>query len=208
MAGVSSGLLMLYSERINQALVIATKAHDGQTRKGTDIPYITHPVAVALLASEYTDDEDVIIGALFHDVLEDVSPDIYSEQEMRADFGDRVTDLVKAVSEDKRPDEPEKPWKDRKVAYIEHLRQEADTGAVVVSAADKTHNLLSITQDYQEYGDDLWSRFNAPKEEQLWYYQAVTGVVEEKLEPGVLTDRLVELTRQLGEIITPTSVKY
>jgi len=56
---------MLYSERINQALVIATKAHDGQTRKGTDIPYITHPVAVALLASEYTDDEDVIIGDSF-----------------------------------------------------------------------------------------------------------------------------------------------
>ena len=208
MAGVSSGLLMLYSERINQALVIATKAHGGQTRKGTDMPYITHPVAVALLASEYTNDEDVIIGALFHDVLEDVSPDIYSEQEMRADFGDRVTDLVKAVSEDKRPDEPEKPWKERKVAYIEHLRQEADTGAVVVSAADKTHNLLSIIQDYETYGDDLWSRFNAPKEEQLWYYQAVTGVVEEKLEPGVLIDRLTELTRQLGEIVTPTSVKY
>ena len=157
---------------------------------------------------KYTDDEDVIIGALFHDVLEDVSPDIYSEQQMRADFGDRVTNLVKAVSEDKRPSEPEKPWKDRKVAYIEHLRQTTDIGAVVISAADKTHNLLSIIQDYETYGDDLWSRFNAPKEEQLWYYQTVTGVVEEKLEPGVLIDRLTELTRQLGEIVTPTSVKY
>ena len=197
---------MKYSERINQALVVVAKAHDSQTRKGTDIPYISHPVAVALLASEHTDDEDVIIGALFHDVLEDVSPDIYSEQEMRADFGDRVTDLVKAVSEDKRPDEPEKPWKERKVAYIEHLRQEADTGAVVISAADKTHNLLSIIQDYQVHGDDLWSRFNAPKEEQLWYYQTVTGVIKEKLEPGVLIDRLIELTRQLGEIVAPTSV--
>lgn len=199
---------MNFSERINQALILAAKAHDGQTRKGTDIPYITHPVAVALLASEYTDDEDVIICALFHDVLEDVSPDIYSEQQMRVDFGNRVANLVKAVSEDKRPNAPEKPWKERKVAYIEHLRQETDTGAIVISAADKTHNLLSIIRDYETYGDDLWSRFNAPKEEQLWYYQAVTGVVEEKLEPGVLTDRLVELTRQLGEIITPTSVKY
>lgn len=206
MAGVSSGLLMLYSERINQALVIATKAHDGQTRKGTDIPYITHPVAVAVIASEYTDDEDVIIGALFHDVLEDVSPDIYSEQQMRANFGDRVTDLVKAVSEDKRPDEPEKPWKERKVAYIEHLRQTTDIGAVIISAADKTHNLLSIIQDYEIYGDDLWNRFNASKEEQLWYYQTVTGVIKEKLEPGVLIDRLIELTRQLGEIVAPTSV--
>lgn len=197
---------MNFSERINQALIVAAKAHDGQTRKGTNIPYITHPVAVALLASEYTDDEDVIIGALFHDVLEDVSPDIYSEQQMRADFGDRVTNLVKAVSEDNRPDEPEKPWKERKVAYIEHLRQELDTGAVVISAADKTHNPLSIIQDYETCGDDLWSRFNAPKEEQLWYYQTVTGLVEEKLKSGMLVDRLIELTRLLGEIVTPTTV--
>ena len=197
---------MNFSERINQALIVAAKAHDGQTRKGTDIPYISHPVAVALLASEHTDDEDVIIGALFHDILEDVSPEVYSEARMKTDFGDRVANLVKAVSEDKRPDEPEKPWKERKTTYINHLRQETDTGAIVISAADKTHNLLSIIQDYQTHGDDLWSRFNAPKEGQLWYYQAVTGVVEEKLEPGVLTDRLVELTRQLGEIIIPTSV--
>ena len=66
---------MKYSDRINQALIVAAKAHSGQTRKGTNIPYITHPVAVALLASDYTDDEDVIIGALFHDILEDVPPE-------------------------------------------------------------------------------------------------------------------------------------
>lgn len=125
---------------------------------------------------------------------------------MRADFGDRVVSLVKAVSEDKRPDEPEKPWKERKVAYIEHLRQTTDIGAVVISAADKTHNLLSIIQDYQTHGDDLWVRFNAPKEEQLWYYQTITEVITDKLEPSTLTDRLAELTRQLGELAS-TSVK-
>jgi hypothetical protein len=86
------------------------------------------------------------------------------------------------------------------------LRQTTDIGAVIISAADKTHNLLFIIQDYQVHGDDLWSHFNAPKEEQLWYCQTVTGVIKEKLEPGVLIDRLIELTRQLGEIVAPTSV--
>ena len=198
---------MKYSDRINQALIVAAKAHSGQTRKGTNIPYITHPVAVALLASDYTDDEDVIIGALFHDILEDVPPDIYSEEQMRADFGNRVADLVKAVSEDKRPDEPEKPWKERKIAYIDHLRETSDIGAVIISAADKAHNLASIIQDYREQGDDLWARFNAPKADQLWYYQTVTEVVSDTLEPGVLLNRLVALTQELYEIVSSTSVE-
>lgn len=197
---------MHYSERLNSAIDVATHAHDGQTRKGTDTPYITHPLAVAEIASEYTDDEDVVIGALFHDILEDVSPDVYSEDQMRAEFGDRVTDLVRGVSEDKRPDEPEKPWKDRKTAYIEHLRHTTDTGVLVISAADKAHNLASTIHDCQEQGDVVWQRFNAPKEDQLWYYQAVTDVISERLGENPLTDRLVELTRQLGSIVTPNPV--
>jgi len=197
---------MQYNARIGKAIVIAAIAHNGQNRKGTDIPYITHPVAVALLASEYTDDEDIIIGALFHDILEDVSSDIYSEKHMRADFGDRVTDLVKAVSEDKNPGEPEKPWKERKAAYIKHLRHSTDTGAIVISAADKIHNLASIIQDFQVTGDELWQRFNAPKEQQLWYYQTVTEIIGEKLQPGPFTERLITLTSQLDTIVTNQSV--
>ena len=99
----------MISKKVNLALKVASKAHRDQVRKGTDIPYISHPVAVALIIGEYTTDEDVIVAGILHDVLEDVRPSIYSEADMRGDFGDKITDIVKDVSEDKVAGEPEKP---------------------------------------------------------------------------------------------------
>lgn len=189
-----------YTDRLNTALIAAARAHDGQTRKGTDIPYITHPVAVAILASEGSGDEDTIIAALFHDVLEDVSPDVYSPEQLAQEFGSRVLMLVQAVSEDKRPDEPEKPWKERKIDYLEHL-ETADPEALVISAADKIHNLSSILADYQSLGDTLWQRFNAPKEDQLWYYRSVASVIARRLPDNPLTSQLTESVGKLKKII-------
>ena len=91
----------MISKKVNLALKVASKAHRDQVRKGTDIPYISHPVAVVLIIGEYTTDEDVIVAGILHDVLEDVRPSIYSEADMRGDFGDKITDIVKDVSEDK-----------------------------------------------------------------------------------------------------------
>lgn len=192
---------MKFSQRINQALIVAAEAHKHQTRKGTNIPYIIHPVAVALLVSEYADEEDVIIGALFHDILEDVPSAIYSEEQMRTDFGDRVTSLVKDVSEPKHPGQVETPWKQRKLAYISHLQTKAENDALAISAADKIHNMLSIVDDYTDQGERLWQRFSAPKEEQLWFYQAVTDTIVEKMGVNTLTSQLAELVRQLHDII-------
>ncbi len=86
---------------INQAIVVATRAHAGQVRKGTDTPYIVHPYAVAMLARNYTADPEIIAACLLHDVLEDVAPAVYSEADMLQDFGSGVVDLVKTVSEPK-----------------------------------------------------------------------------------------------------------
>lgn len=198
---------MKFSNRINQALIVAAEAHKHQTRKGTNIPYIIHPVAVALLISEYTTDEDVIIGALFHDILEDVPSTIYSEEQMRANFGERVTNLVKDVSEPKRPGLAENPWKKRKLAYIEHLQTKAGNDALAISAADKVHNMLSIIEDYSTQGEQLWHRFHAPKKDQLWFYQTVSGIIIEKLGTNALTSQLTGLTRQLRDIVARSCTK-
>ena len=199
---------MRYSKRIDHAIAVSATAHADQVRKGTIVPYITHPFAVALIASECTDDEDVTIGALFHDILEDVSSDVYSREQMAREFGERVVKLVVAVSEDKTPGQPEKPWKQRKEEYIEHLRQTADEGVLIISAADKLHNLSSILSDYETIGDQLWQRFNAPAAEQLWYYATLSEILIEKLgTQHVLAHKLAENVAMLQQIVNkPTSV--
>ena len=132
-----------YTPRLYQAVNTAARAHDRHQRKGSDIPYIVHPFSVMTIAAEATEDEDVLIACLFHDILEDV-PENYSEQTMRQEYGDRVTELVLGVT--KNSDITD--WRQRSEAYLEHLWQ-ADDGAVIVSAADKIHNLISILEDLQ-----------------------------------------------------------
>ena len=103
--------------RLQQAITQAATSHDGHYRKGSTKPYVTHVVSVMLIASEYTDDEDILIACLLHDIMED-RPDTYSFDQMAADFGPRVVDLVQGVTKDSTlPD-----WRARSDAYLAHLR--------------------------------------------------------------------------------------
>lgn len=63
--------LNAYSDRINHAFAYASLHHVGQVRKGTRIPYITHPANVALILVRYGCDEDTVVSAILHDVVED-----------------------------------------------------------------------------------------------------------------------------------------
>ena len=85
--------------RLQQAITQAATSHDGHYRKGSTKPYVTHVVSVMLIASEYTDDEDILVACLLHDIMED-RPDTYSFDQMAADFGPRVVDLVQGVTKD------------------------------------------------------------------------------------------------------------
>lgn len=179
------------SPRLIQAINTAAWAHRDHVRKGTDIPYVSHVVGVMHLVSQVTDDEDVLVAALFHDILEDV-PEEYSPQRMAEEFGDRVVELVRGVTKDSTLSS----WQDRSDAYLAHLR-EADDGSVLISAADKLHNLLSIHADLDALGDELWGRFNSGKERQLWWYRSVADLVQERLPGNPLG---VELARQVEHL--------
>ena len=179
------------SPRLIQAINTAAWAHRDHVRKGTDIPYVSHVVGVMHLVSQVTDDEDVLIAALFHDILEDV-PEEYSPQRMAEEFGDRVVELVRGVTKDSTLSS----WQDRSDAYLAHLR-EADDSSVLISAADKLHNLLSIHADLDELGDELWGRFNSGKDRQLWWYRSVADLVLERLPGNLLGE---ELARQVERL--------
>ena len=191
----------MISKKVNLALKTASRAHRDQVRKGTDIPYISHPVAVAMIIGEYTTDENIIVAGILHDILEDVKPSIYSETDMRGDFGDKITDIVKDVSEDKVAGEPEKPWTDRKKGYLAHLDNLANVEPIIVSTADKIHNLTDMLDEYERVGDELWERFNAPKDDELWFYKTFLEIIQKKAIPEEMKADLVSLVNKLESAV-------
>lgn len=182
--------------RFDQALQLATEAHAGQVRKSTDIPYITHPVAVSELIRKYGGDEDQAIAGLLHDVLEDGGPQ-YREP-IKAHFGERVLGMVEACTDgvpDATGNKP--PWKARKVAYLEHLSESAGD-ALLVSACDKLHNMQSILSDRRDIGDKVFDRFTASKAETLWYYGELVATLTDRV-PANLAHALRAANKELQQ---------
>lgn len=193
-------MALTWTPRIDRALQQAARAHEGQRRKSGAAPYISHPVAVALLVAEVTDDEDVIVAALLHDVLEDVAPEIYGAQDIRTDFGTRVLELVRGVSEDKTAGQPQAPWLERKQGYLARLRHSPDE-CLLISAADKLHNLHSLCADLAQQGAEVWESFNASPAQTLWFQESVAEVIRERLGDVPASRRLDAGVEKLRELI-------
>src|SRR5437773_11179941 len=91
-----------YSDRINHALAFAAKHHDQQVRKGTKLPYLTHPANVAVILTRYGRDEHTIVAGILHDVVEDCVRDGYTramlEQRVGDKFGADVLETVLTVT--------------------------------------------------------------------------------------------------------------
>jgi (p)ppGpp synthase/HD superfamily hydrolase len=165
----------IMSERFADALVAAFRFHSKQHRKGTDIPYISHLLAVAAIVLENGGSEDEAIAALLHDAVEDAGG-AEARQRIRDEFGDQVVDIVDACSDTDVVPKP--PWEQRKQAYLDHLAEPDVSESVLrVSLADKLHNARAILNDYGKVGDELWQRFNtASAADQLWYYRRLANV--------------------------------
>ncbi len=151
---------------IDFAIEMASKAHRGQFRKGTtDIPYITHPIGVALLLAQSGCSDELITAGLLHDTTEDTAICL---KDIRDQFGEFVASIVEGCSEpDKTLD-----WEDRKKHTIEFLKT-ASLDIRIVACADKLNNIRTIASDYNEIGDKVWERFNRGKKEQEWYYRSL-----------------------------------
>ena len=175
------------TERFQSAMAYATEQHKDQSRKSTTITYICHPFGVASLVLEAGGDEDQAIAALLHDVPEDCGGEPRLK-EIAEKFGPRVEGIVRGCSDSLVEDPEEKaPWKERKEVHINHL-YDADLDTLTVTAADKAHNARSIATDLQNQGPELWKRFNANREDIIWYYESVFAVLQErKVSPALLT---------------------
>lgn len=186
---------MWYGRKFEDALVYAARVHDGQVRKGTETPYVTHLLAVAAIVGENGGTEDEVVAALLHDAPEDRG----GEQrlaDIRARFGDEVAGIVAGCSD--TLEVPKPGWDERKKKYVEHVRH-ATISVRLVSAADKLHNARAILSDYREVGEDIWSRFKGGRDGTLWYYRSLVEAFGEP-ESGPLVAELDRVVRELERL--------
>ncbi len=175
---------MILNERIERALIFAASKHAGQTRKGSEVPYITHPVAVALLVHEHGGTENQVVAALLHDTVEDCGG-LPVLEEIRERFGEAVADMVRAMTDSL--DRERESWRERKQRALDTF---TTVGASVrlVAVCDKLHNVRSILADYERIGAQIWERFRGGKEGSLWYYRSLLDALHSDGAPAPFTD--------------------
>jgi (p)ppGpp synthase/HD superfamily hydrolase len=183
---------------LERAFTKAARQFEGETRKQTDIPYLSHLMSVAALVMEAEGDEVQVAAAFLHDSAEDKGGEAELDR-IEAEFGPDVAGIVRDLSDslvDTTAGQIKEPWRLRKERYIDHLSQ-APKRSLLVSAADKLHNARCILADYRREGADVWDRFNERNpEQQLWYYRSLIDVFRNRLD-SPLTD---ELTRTVDEL--------
>ncbi|MCM3476601.1 MULTISPECIES: HD domain-containing protein [Bacillaceae] len=158
---------------IEKAIEVAAKAHDHQYRKGTNLPYISHPYTVGVLLLTFGYAEEVVAAGILHDTVEDTDLTL---DDIKKDFGERIADIVRGASEKDKS----LSWEERKQATIDHLATEPRDVCLIV-CADKLHNLTTIKRELEREGEKVWTRFKRGREKQAWYYREVVHKLENKI---------------------------
>lgn len=188
------------SPRMYEALELAFKLHGHDARKSSQVPYLAHLLHVCALVIQDGGDEDEAVAALLHDALED-KPEKINEKKILRRFGDRVLQIVK-ICTDTPPGfkgGPKPPWRDRKDAYLKHVSTEPPA-LLRVTIADKIDNARAILADHRRFGDELWNRFNAGKEEVQWYYDASVKAYHKAGATGPLIKELKTLVGKINRL--------
>lgn len=188
--------------RFLDALSYAMELHGADVRKGTpSIPYVAHLLSVCALVLLDGGSEEEAIAGLLHDALED-HPETTSREIIAERFGEKVRVLVEACS-DTPPDYrggPKPPWKGRKTAYLSRL-ETAGSEERRVSLADKLDNARSIVADYYVQGELIWSRFNAGKEDQLWFYRSLKQIFAREKTGGFLVQEFGRTVSEMERLV-------
>lgn len=190
-------------DTIQRAVLFAAEKHKEQFRKGTNIPYIVHPLGVMEILTHAGASNDAIVAGILHDILEDTDT---TYDELAKNFGTRIADIVKFCTE------PDKslPWEERKFTTFEKLKKCKDEECLAVFFADKIHNFQSLHRDWIELGFGVWSRFNRNSESQMWYYGRIYKFARSNASKcGVVVRHLMydfwweydKMTQQLQEYV-------
>lgn len=183
---------LILTSKFDEALAYAVDLHRVQPRKGTGVPYVSHLLSVAALVLEHGGTEEQAIAALLHDAVEDQGGRPTAEA-IRARFGEAVAEIVDGCTDTDLTPKP--PWRERKEAYVARVRREP-AHVRLVSAADKLHNARTMVTDLRIHGPALWKRFNAGRDETLWYLGALVEAFREAGTAPIVE----ELARTVAEL--------
>ena len=183
---------------LDRAFRFAAEAHAGKTRKGSNIPYVSHLLQVAGLVLEHGGSVEQAAAGLLHDTVEDC--ETVSIESVRQEFGAPIAHIVETCTDTAPGEHPDQkgPWRQRKERYLQQLRA-ADAESALVAACDKRHNLGTLVTDVRNEGRAYLKRFNAAADEQLWYYEQLFEVLRTRVPPKLSTDleRLIQDFRDL-----------
>ncbi len=184
-----------------RALDFALAAHGAQTRKGTQIPYVSHLLQVSGLVLEHGGDTEQATAALLHDVVEDTPATL---EQVQAELGAGVAGIVADCTDTQADETPthKRPWLARKQAYVQHLRGVPERSALVV-ACDKLHNMRTLVASLEAASEAqrqaVLARFNAPPTQQRWLHEALLAALQGKV-PAPLYGELVALTSRYAAL--------
>ncbi|MGM0438907.1 MAG: HD domain-containing protein [Patescibacteria group bacterium] len=179
----------MWSKKEQQAVEFSFKAHEGQKRKGTDIAYVSHPMIVGLILAKISDDEDVIIAGILHDIIEDTK---FTKADIKNKFGSKVANLVDQVSE-----------KDRDLPYIERKDRAAaklftiDEEAVLVKAADVLSNITDLSTDLDKRGEESFKIFHPEKEVKIKQIERVINIIISRIGDQKITKEMQETFKEI-----------
>ncbi len=160
-------------QKLDYAILFATKAHDGQRRKSDNVDMIFHPFTVGMILQRAGMSDDTVIAGILHDVVEDTK---YTIEDIENIFGKNVRNIVDEVTENKSLE-----WKQRKIEAIEKVRTASFDGKMV-ECVDKINNLETLYDLLEEKGEEVWKSFHKPLSEQNWYYTEMYKAVVDNLE--------------------------
>lgn len=175
----------MYSFAIEQAIRAASVLHKDQVRKGqVPYPYITHLCAVAMIISDYTNDENTIVAALLHDTLEDTD---YTVEELTDDFGTSVATIVSTLTEPPLKGNEKSALVEQKKQYLKQLR-DANEETLIVLAGDKIHTMRSVVEEYYEDHSGFIAEFGTSMESRMLLYQEISNILNRNLKNAILSE--------------------
>ena len=181
----------MISSTYQKAIEFAAEAHEGQKRKKSDIPYISHPYAVAAILQQQKCKEHVIIAGVLHDTVEDTDVTI---EDLLREFGQVIADIVAGVTEPSK----DLSWEQRKTNMVNVIKT-APKEVKFVSCADKLHNLHTVIRTHKKIGDRVWERFSRGYEGQKWYAESMVDSLFFGLDPIHLKPMFFEYKKIVKE---------
>lgn len=175
-----------YPEDVWDAINYAAAAHEQQIRKMSGNHYIEHPFGVLEIVREVTSDIPTQQAAVLHDVVEDTS---VTFEDLRQRYGDEVELIVWGVTKDDTITD----WRECNEAYLARLSGEAPKKSVAVALADKIHNITDMLDNFSRFGDEMWQKFAAQPDDQLWWFGSVLAIGHQRTPECPLVDQLAKL---------------